>query len=260
MNRTLKWQPVSRPGQMKICCLEASLCDCVRLAEGNTKRNRKRKPGFLFVCLHHMHYLLDCVCVGLPVLVLVCGCMNCIFAQIQLAQTTGFGHRAWLPFCKHSQAKNYVLNLLIHTNIHRNTKAPGKQCWLTLANVPQNPVHTHCVYTHMAHFSIGCLINLSRRWKISRTFGQQCLFFDKRFIWREVCSQGHARSTYFKQPLTHPGAGLNTCSSQFSSPVNSISVSSSALCLLLSVYLQSAFSLFVAVAQRFCSYLHSFTE
>lgn len=45
-------------------------------------------------------------------------------------------------------------------------------------------------------------------------FAQQCLCLINDSF-GEKCDQGHARSIYFKQPLTHPVAGLNTCSSLF---------------------------------------------
>ena len=53
---------------------------CVWVAEGNTKRDRKRKPGFMFVCLHHMHCVFDFVCVpvcpSISVCVCVCVCVH----------------------------------------------------------------------------------------------------------------------------------------------------------------------------------------
>lgn len=44
----------------------------------------------------------------------------------------------------------------------------------------------------------------------------------------EKCDQGRARSIYFKQPLTHPGAGLKTCGCLLSSPLNCTLLSNAA--------------------------------
>lgn len=56
----------------------------------------------------------------------------------------------------------------------------------------------------------------------------------------EKCDQGHARSIYFQQSLTHLGAWLNTCSALVSSPVNCASMSSATICLLGYLYLQNS--------------------
>lgn len=56
-----------------------------------------------------------------------------------------FGHRAWLPFCKHNQAKMYALNLFIHTNTHKH-KAPGNNDAQPAPMCRQNCVDTHTVF------------------------------------------------------------------------------------------------------------------
>lgn len=53
---------------------------CVWVAEGNTKRGRKRKPGFMFVCLHHMHCVFDSVCVPVCPSISVCVCV-CVWVH-----------------------------------------------------------------------------------------------------------------------------------------------------------------------------------
>lgn len=54
----------------------ARVCICVWVTEGNTKRDRKRKPGLMFVCLHHMHYVFDSVCVSVCPSICVCVCVH----------------------------------------------------------------------------------------------------------------------------------------------------------------------------------------
>lgn len=93
------------------------------------------------------------VCVGVcahtfvcrRVLVSVCARTrtNRIFAQIRLAPLTGFGHEAWLPFCKHSQAKNDVFNLLICTNRQNPMLRRTMLLWPLPAVSPWNTIYTH---------------------------------------------------------------------------------------------------------------------
>lgn len=147
-------------------------------------------PVCLFPSYALFVWLCASVCPSIRVRVCVFGCgrINCIFAQIRLAQPTGFGHRAWLPFCKQNQAKIYALNLLIYTNTH---KAPGNNAVWSLPMPPPHPKycwHTQCLYSHGAFFH-RLSYQFNQAMKNKRYFCAAVFVFDKWFIWWKVWSR-----------------------------------------------------------------------
>lgn len=142
----------------------------------------------MFVCILCIMCLSLWVCV-FP-LYLCCfwahGHTNCLFAQIWLAQLTAFGHQAWLPFCKHNQAKMYTLNPIIHTNTHtmlhgillqKACQCSPKPCW-----------HTQCLDKKCAFFH-GLFYQFNQEIKNKLDFCAAVFVFDKWFILRKVRSR-----------------------------------------------------------------------
>jgi len=180
------------------------------LLVGAVKRDRKRKPGFLFVCLHHIHFVFDSESVPFSATTNIFVCEH---MDTQIAYLPRFGWLRWLvlgtkPDCPSANTTRPKRTLSTSWNreIHTNTKLRGTMLLGTCQCSP-GTLLTHRVFcVHMAHFSIGRVINLTRRWKISLTFLQQCLCLINDSF-GEKCDQGHARSIYFKRSLTHPGTG-----------------------------------------------------
>lgn len=194
-------------------------------------KERQGEKNWIHICLFASYAL----CLWLCVCVCLCLYMCVLTHELHICpDLVGSTDWFWAPGLLQTEPGQNVRSQPLDTHKFTQTQSCGEQCGLVFANVPPNAVDTHHVYVPRAHFSIGCLINLTRRWKISGTFVQQCLCLINDSF-GEKSDQGHARSIYFKQPLTHPGAWLNSWSSLFSSRVNCTSASSNPFCLL--VYL-----------------------
>lgn len=134
----------------------ARVCICVWATDGNTKRDRKRKPGFMFVCLHHMHYVFDSVCVSVCPSICVCVCVH---ADAWIAYLPRFGwlHRLVLgtgPDCPSANITRpkFTLATSWYTQIHTNTKLQGTMLVGPCQCSPKRCWHTQCLCTHGAFF------------------------------------------------------------------------------------------------------------
>ncbi len=172
----------------------ALVCICVWVTEGNTKRDRKRKPGFMFVCLHHMHYVFDSVCASVCPSICVC-----VHADAWIAYLPRFGwlHRLVLgtgPDCPSANITRpkFTLSTSWYTQIHTNThkhKAPGNNAGWSLPMFPQTLLtHTQCLYTHGTFFH-RLSYQFNQEMENKQYFCAAVFVFDKWFIWWKVWSR-----------------------------------------------------------------------
>lgn len=124
----------------------------------------------MFVCLHQMHYVFVSawvsVCLYFLVFEFLCAC-TCMHESHICPDSVGFNNcfRALgLIALLQTQPSQNVSSQPLDTHKYTQTQRCREQCLLVFANVPPKAVDTFSVYTHMAHFSIGRLINLTRRW------------------------------------------------------------------------------------------------
>lgn len=196
-------------------------------------RERTERKTWIHVCLFASNALCVCVCVGFCVSVFPSIWVFVrLHAHAWIAYLPRFG---WLqqlfsgtrPDCPSANTTKPKCELSTswYTQIHTNTTLQGTMFAGLCQCSPKSCWHIQCLYTHGAFFHRPSY-QFNQEMEHSGAFVQQCL----RLIndsFGEKCDQGHVRSIYFKQSLTHPAALLNTCSPLISSPVNSASTSTS---------------------------------
>lgn len=166
------------------------------MTEGNTKRDRKRKPGFLFVCLFvciiWIMWWAVCVCVCVYVQVFVCACLHAhawiaYLPRFSWLQTLVLGTRPDCPSVNITGPK-ITFSTFWNSQIHRHTKLQETMLVVRCQCSPKCCWHTLCLYTHSTFFH-RLSYQFNQEMKNKHNFCTAVFVFDKWFIWWEVWSR-----------------------------------------------------------------------